>query len=99
MSEKMDCPPRATFCWEYSKISIWAIWCRSLSDIPTRNGAKNVFTASQPIAPAKCPCSAAENFTMCASRVSGCFAGLALLRELGRVSPNFLMYSTDWPEQ
>ena len=37
--------------------------------------------------------------TMWASSTSGCLAGLAMERELGRLRPNFLMYSRDWPEQ
>ena len=36
MSEKIAWPPRATVCWEYSKISIWASWCTSLVGHPDR---------------------------------------------------------------
>ncbi len=99
MSEKIACPPRATACWENSKMSIWANCLTSRSLIPSRYGAKNRFTASHPMAPAKLDWRAAENFIMCARSTSGCLAGRALARLLGRLSPNFLRYSRLWPEQ
>ncbi len=51
------------------------------------------------MAPAKWLCSAAENFTMCASSTSGWRAGLAIESACGKFRPNFLTYSSDCPEQ
>ena len=42
---------------------------------------------------------AAENFTICSIRTSGCLAGLAIEIAFGSVRPNFFTYSIDCPPQ
>ena len=99
-SENATCPPLAPASCDKSNINVWANCLISLYGIFTSNGAKKTLIASQPIAPANCPCKNCVNEQICLAKTDALFAGFEFDGIVGMfLIPFFFTYSGECPEQ